>query len=725
MHRRGRGGSGAGRVLLLARESPLAEPIRARIAHWDGVETSVFGSIRGYAPPASPLLTLVRELEAGGADTAIEALVAWSEGSLWPAGQDSAFAAELARKEVTVGGIVRAVERAIDEGITSAKRIRPLSAGAGLSAVLGTTYPIVQGPMTRVSDTPPFAEAVADGGGLPFLALALMRGPEVRDLLARGRRSGSRAGPGAWASSASSRPSCGASRSRRSCEARPPFALIAGAGPTRRGSSKREGIATYLHVPSPGLLDAVPQRRRAAVRARRPRVRRARRAAVELRPLGAGGRGRRSRRSSGGVDPAEEIHLLFAGGIHDARSAAVVAGAGGAAGRARGARSASWSAPRTCSPREAVATGAIVAGFQERGASAAPTTVLLETGPGHEVRVSPTPFAERFERRAAAAARRGADRRRRSATTLEGLNVGRLRVAAKGVDRGNGRGLAAGGGRTGRPAASQRPLHARPGGHAPRPGHDDRRAAPRDRRRGRDLARTRIDAASEPCVETPAAAQPTSRSSACRRSSRARPTSGRSGRTRSAGHDAITEVPADRWDWRLYYDADPKAPDKITSKWGGFVPEVPFDPLRYGMPPTSLPSIEPLHLLTLEAVRAALDDAGYRDRPFPRERTAVVLGAGGGAAQLAMGYAFRSYLPLLDTVIPGAGREALGAVRRALARVDRGLVPGHPAERRGRAGSRTGSTWAGRTTRSTPPAARRWRRRRWRSASWRRARPTW
>ena len=59
------------------------------------------------------------------------------------------------------------------------------------------------------------------------------------------------------------------------------------------------------------------------------------------------------------------------------------------------------------------------------------------------------------------------------------------------------------------------------------------------------------------------------------------------------GVDAITEVPADRWDWRLYYDPDPKAPDKIYSKWGGFLPDVPFDPLRYGMPPTSLPSIEP------------------------------------------------------------------------------------------------------------------------------------
>src|SRR4051812_49506211 len=94
------------------------------------------------------------------------------------------------------------------------------------------------------------------------------------------------------------------------------------------------------------------------------------------------------------------------------------------------------------------------------------------------------------------------------------------------------------------------------------------------------------------------------------------------------------------------------------------------------MPPTSLPSIEPLHLLTLEAVRAALDDAGYSRRPFSRERTAVVLGMGGGAAQLAMGYAFRSYLPMLDTVEPGAGRDALRACEGLLPEWTEDSFPG-------------------------------------------------
>jgi acyl transferase domain-containing protein len=108
--------------------------------------------------------------------------------------------------------------------------------------------------------------------------------------------------------------------------------------------------------------------------------------------------------------------------------------------------------------------------------------------------------------------------------------------------------------------------------------------------------------------------------------------------------NAITEIPANRWDWRRYYDPDPKAKDKVYSKWGGFIDDIPFDPMSYGMPPSSLSSIEPLHLLTLEAVRAALRDAGYLDRPFNRERVSVILGAGGagdlGQVRVSLQFAF-------------------------------------------------------------------------------------
>jgi acyl transferase domain-containing protein len=113
---------------------------------------------------------------------------------------------------------------------------------------------------------------------------------------------------------------------------------------------------------------------------------------------------------------------------------------------------------------------------------------------------------------------------------------------------------------------------------------------------------------------------------------------------------AIEEIPRSHWDWRLYYDPDPRARDKVVSKWGGFLDDIPFDPLTYGITPKSLRSIEPLQLLLLEAVRHALGDAGYAARPFDRERTAAILGIGGGATPLACSYGFRTMLPLLDMV---------------------------------------------------------------------------
>ena len=115
--------------------------------------------------------------------------------------------------------------------------------------------------------------------------------------------------------------------------------------------------------------------------------------------------------------------------------------------------------------------------------------------------------------------------------------------------------------------------------------------------------------------------------------------------------DAVGEIPKERWDWERHFDPDRRARDKIYSKWGGFLEDLAFDPTRYGIPPNALRSIEPIQLLALEAVRTALADAGYAERPFRREQTSVILGAGGGAGALGEQYAIRSTLPdLLDEV---------------------------------------------------------------------------
>ena len=109
--------------------------------------------------------------------------------------------------------------------------------------------------------------------------------------------------------------------------------------------------------------------------------------------------------------------------------------------------------------------------------------------------------------------------------------------------------------------------------------------------------------------------------------------------------DAITEIPKQRFNIDLYYDADRKSRDKIYSRWGGFLDDVPFDPLRYGIPPNALASIDPMQLLALVVVDQALRDAGYRDRELPRAKTSVILGLSGGLGDLGIHYAMRSTLP--------------------------------------------------------------------------------
>src|SRR5262249_38702189 len=198
---------------------------------------------------------------------------------------------------------------------------------------------------------------------------------------------------------------------------------------------EREGITTYLHAPSPGLLRQFWNDG-------------ARRFVLEGRECG----GHVGPRSSlllweQGVEvilealerggAAAEVHLLFAGGIPDARSAAAAAALAAPLAR-RGAKVGVLIGTAYLFTAEAVATGAILPGFQSE-ALRCRKTALLETGPGHEVRVSPTAFVDVFEqeRKQLVAEGRKAEEIR---VALENLNAGRLRIAAKGVARLNGAG---------------------------------------------------------------------------------------------------------------------------------------------------------------------------------------------------------------------------------------------------------------------------------------------
>ena len=69
--------------------------------------------------------------------------------------------------------------------------------------------------------------------------------------------------------------------------------------------------------------------------------------------------------------------------------------------------------------------------------------------------------------------------------------------------------------------------------------------------------------------------------------------------------DSIIEVPESRWDIADYYDEDSSAPDKTYSKRGGFLPEVDFDPMEFGIPPNLLEQTDSSQLLGLLVARTA------------------------------------------------------------------------------------------------------------------------
>ena len=639
--------------LALLAESELSGEVSSAIAAMDGSETVVVAGHRVlmWRGPSAAQADMV-ETEAG-----VSARLGANDlrTQLLPIGQDAWLAKRFADRFGTADRTVRAVQESIIDTLRDEGAADVLHAGSALSHALGTVLPVAQGPMTRVSDQAGFAAAVAEHGAMPFVALALATRDQTHALLSQTRIAlGDRPwGVGVLGFAPEEIRTAQLEVIR---EARPACAVIAGGRPSQATALEEVGISAFLHAPSPGLLEQF---------------------------LAAGARkfifegfecgGHVGPRSSFALWEAQltvladyldahrhdeglpgQIQVLFAGGIHDTRSAAMVAALAAPLTR-RGVCVGVLMGTAYLFTEEAVGCGAIGPLFQ-RQVVAAERTKLLETAPGHVTRCLASPFAEGFQVVRDDLRARGLPERQ-VWEELELLNQGRLRIASKGVQRvgadlvavGEGQQLAEGLFMAGQVAVLRcatttiAALHCAVSDQAAR--WFTRHAEQLQERLGSATAEER-EPADPPPLDVAIVGM------ACMFPDA--PDLASFWANVVAGANAVTEVPAERWDADIYYS--PEATDRTAgamtpSKWGGFLPKIPFDPLRYGIPPASLTSIEPVQLLALEVARRALADAGYEQGGFDRSRTAVVFGAEAGG-DLSNAMALRTLLPAYIGEIP-------------------------------------------------------------------------
>ncbi|WP_434628779.1 SDR family NAD(P)-dependent oxidoreductase [Chromobacterium sp. CV08] len=138
--------------------------------------------------------------------------------------------------------------------------------------------------------------------------------------------------------------------------------------------------------------------------------------------------------------------------------------------------------------------------------------------------------------------------------------------------------------------------------------------------------------------------------------------------------DCLERVPSSRWPLAEYFDADPAAPDRTYSDRGGFVPDLAFDPLLFGLPPNTLSSTDAAQLYALAVGRQALLDAGYNPDPngpgrkLPNSRSGIVLGVSGTTMKLTLEMAKRSEIPKWIDTLRQAGVDdgLIDSVARAM-----------------------------------------------------------
>ena len=557
--------------------------------------------------------------------------------NLLPMGQDISLSIDFVEKYKNLNTFVSSFYEAIYGHIQQAKRLQT----SKLAKSFGIKYPIAQGPMARVSDVPEFACSVADAGALPFIAMSMTTGDAARNLIAESSRllNDKVWGVGLLGFIPTKQRE---EQTKYILEYRPPVVLIAGGSPALAKPFEKEGIKAFIHVPSQTLLDIFLKE------GAKNFVFEGRESGGHIGPLSSFILWERQIYRLLKEDNLSAFSVFFAGGIHDAFSSAFVS-IMSATLDAKGAKIGVLMGSSYLYTKEAVETKAILPEFQKL-AIEENATVILQAAPGQETQSIKSPFTEYFGKEKEKLQQQNLDSKE-IWIRLEELNLGRSRIATKGIER-IGTDLV----KLNEEEQKEKGLYM-----------IGQIAALNQKEMTLDELHKHVAVDNNELLsQLPDIALPTSNT---------KPLDvaivGISGifpdahnieeywRNIVLGKNCITEVPDSRWNKDLYYDSNSTDTDKVVSKWGGFIPSIDFDPLEFGMTPQSLASIEPTQLLSLLVAKQALTDAGYENlSEIDLENTSVIFGAE-GATELAASYGFRGYAKQVFGELPDVLKNSL------------------------------------------------------------------
>ncbi|MET3534999.1 type I polyketide synthase [Chryseobacterium limigenitum] len=606
--------------LALFPESSVPKDTKDLCSKLNGTETKIIANHRVLVRPNSPALPeniAAEDLKKYFTDLDITK-------SYIPMGQDISLATDLYEDFKNLKKMVFGFKEAMYGHLRQAKALQVIDQDNILAKELGLKYPIAQGPMTRVSDVPAFANAVAEAGALPFVALSLLKGNAAKSLVFDTKNL---AGEKTWGVGILGFAPQELREEQTSyiLEAKPPVVLIAGGRPAQAKVFEKAGIKTFLHVPSPALLDIFLKEGATNF------IFEGRECGGHVGPLSSTVLWEKQIERILKEDHPENISVFFAGGIHNDFSTAFIS-IMAAPLAARGVKVGVLIGTAYLYTKEAVSCCAIQEEFQVQ-ALQAEETVLLETAPGHETRCLDTAFAQHFNNEKAKLIAAGTDKKE-VWEQLEKLNVGRLRIAAKGVERQGDQLVTI-------PKEEQLDLGMYMIGQV---------ATMHDKVISLDELHENVSINNQKYIqeaelsEAPISVEkpldiaiigmecifPDAKNLE------------EYWRNIILGKDSVTEVPDERWNKELYYHPDSNESDVSHSKWGGFIPKIDFDPLEFGIPPQSLAAIEPTQLLTLLVAKRAMENAGYDEKHTNRENISVIIGAEGGN-DLANSYSFRGF----------------------------------------------------------------------------------